>query len=90
METSQLRNDYEEQEYLDELAEAWKLICPKPHWKGKICEIIPADKFEICKEACMFYTSTELKLRPISDIENYPSLIIVGAKGYWGGPVGMQ
>ena len=45
----------------EQIEEAFGLIQPASHWKDPIdCWIHPS-KFNICKEACMFFTGSILK-----------------------------
>jgi hypothetical protein len=75
---------------------AWKLIEPKHDWRAPIHACIEEKDFEACRDACLYYTATELKqaagkiqvVDKDGNAETIGTTIWVKAEGYRMGPAG--
>tara|TARA_Y100000034_G_scaffold134748_1_gene204068 strand:+ start:50 stop:442 length:393 start_codon:yes stop_codon:yes gene_type:complete len=69
-----------------ELDDAWDLIAPADNWKNPICTYINCNDFEICNEACIFFTGSSLAVAAtlaFGDTEAPVEQWLVEAPGYY-------
>lgn len=62
-----------------ELTEAFKLIQNAEHWKNPIDAWIHPEKFEVCNEACVYFTGSQLTRKQWAS----SSALRVTAPGYY-------
>lgn len=71
----------------DILKPAFELIEDKAHWKNPIDAWIKVSQFNLCAEACQYFTATELSATGEARRNNAGETEIrVKAAGYYGGP----